>query len=216
MKSLMILVTLFCGLSLVMLPTAFAWTDYALNTAPPSNYGTLVQPPFTTAGLAGQPENPPQDKVRLTNGDRIYSWTNVDGWDGDTSIPYRYFIIDLGSVKTDIKSVVLWAIPNAPSAITDISTGTVYGSNDTTIGYTSWGTLTTIDSRTTVVGLDTAKAWFWETPSNHSARFIKVDLTPINLGAWFAFSEVEVWNAPFTYSPVSVPKRIWELYQDEP
>jgi hypothetical protein len=167
--------------------TNAAGINYALNTVPPSNYGP-ISIGLTTTAWFGEPGGL-ANRVRLTNGDINFTWTNCDGWEGGSPTPYN-LIVDLGSAKTDIRSAGVFDLTDYGSSIGEISTARVYGSSDTTGAWTLWGNLKCWDNGTTWG----PHLWAWSSGSNKTARWVKFEMYPSLPGWWFLLSEVVVMN----------------------
>ncbi len=186
----------------VSLGQSIVTTNYALNTTIPSNYGTLCIPTLTSQWYQ---TTPLAERTMLTNGNYDFTWDNCDGWDGSVTDPPFFFVIDLGSVKTDINSVVAFNLVDTGSAITHCTAMRVYGSNDsTTTSFTFWGDMVCGNpSDTTSWG---PHMWSFVPTSGYlSARYVFVNPWFYQTGSHKLFSEIAVLS-------VKSPVNEWYLY----
>lgn len=191
----------------VSLGQSIVTTNYAFNTTAPSNYGNLCIPSLRAPGdvIGDSTFEPYNQRFRLTNGVYDFTWSQCEGWDGTVTDPPFFYVIDLGSVKTDINSVVAFNLIDTGSAITHCTAMRVYGSNDsTTTSFTFWGDMVCANpTDTTSWG---PHMWSFVPTSGYlSARYVFVNPWFYNLGHHKLFSEIAVLS-------VKSPVDEWYLY----
>jgi len=208
MKKVLGLMTMLAAVVLmasVSFGQSISTTDYAFNTTAPSNYGPYSLPALRTPGdsIGGTYFSAYTERTRLTDGDYIFSWGQADGWDGSATGPY-FYIIDLGSVKTDINDILAFNIVDNGSAISAASSIRVYGSTASmsTTSFSYWGEMVpSMPGDTTSWG---AHMWSLST-TNASARYIFVNPVFWNDGWHKLFTEIAVLS-------IKNPVNEWYLY----
>ncbi len=169
-------------------------------SAQPVNYAAgmtyTADPPLRTDWLG-------DSGGELTDGVKDWAWGPVTGWDGSAANP-RSVVIDLGSVKSDIGSVVVTVFVSVGSAVAPQKQILVSGSSTSaTAGFAEWGEAVTKDTG------DEANYTYTWTGGPFAARWVKVILDSQTPGYHSLLSEIEVFKAEGS----SAVGDEWMLYQ---